>query len=369
MPSGWIARPGRRVSLPGAWVLLATATVLAEPAARQPVVEVLIAGVNAEVSALAEALNDPLGRLNVALHVRLRRGQGTALDPAEVANPSARATPAVARMWFDLTEPGQAALYITDGGWKRIYVRRVLLPHGLDEVAREELTYIARSSVETLLAGGQIGVTREEFQRQLPSATGLPPAEAATPVPSPHWGIAAGVSYETRGFAPASPVTHGPGVGVSGSSLAGVVGPVVIASAQWDWTRHVRTELVTARLDGGALRLGAGADWHLGRSFRVCGLVGGGVDLVHVDPGRAADGTVQPSAPFWATDPVLRGSLALGLDIGELTAWLTLGTDVAARSSRYVVLLDGARVDVLTPWRWRPWARVELWWEFWRSDR
>jgi hypothetical protein len=364
-------RPERRVILPCACLLVMTATAVAEPASSEPTVEVLIAGNDTEVAALADALGDPLGRLHVRLHVRLRRGQAPAVDPEEVASPTDRAAPAVARMWFDLTEPAQAALYITDGGWKRIYVRRIALPQRLDEVAREQLTYIARTSVETLLAGGQIGVTREEFQRQLPShATAAAQREAARPrAPGPRWHLGAGVLYEVQSYARAMPVTHGPGFDFSLLRSAPPLSPLFTTSAQLRWEEHVETEHVVARLDGAVLRLGVGAEVGLGHLLVLRGLVGGGVDLVHVRPARASDATVELSSPFWAVDPLARCSLGFGVRAGELLTWLSVGTDLAVRPSLYVVMRDGSPVNVLRPWPWRPWARLELAWDFWHSER
>jgi hypothetical protein len=361
-------RPGRRVILPCACLLVMAATALAEPDSSAPTVEVLIAGNDAEVAALADALGDPLGRLNVGLRVRLRKGQAPAVDPEEVASPSDRAAPAVARMWFDLTEPGQAALYITDGGWKRIYVRRIALPQGLDEVAREQLTYIARTSVETLLAGGQIGVTREEFQRQLPShATAA--AQAAPPrAPGPRWHLGAGALYEVQSYARGMPVTHGPGLDFSLRRSATPLGPLLMTSGQLRWEERVETEHVVARLDGAVLRLGVGAEVGLGHPLVLRAVCGGGVDLVHVRPAQASDTTVELSSPFWAIDPLARCSLGFGVRAGELLTWLSVGTDLAIRPSHYVVMRDGSPANVLRPWPWRPWARLELAWDFWHSE-
>jgi hypothetical protein len=357
--------------LPCACLLVLGRAALAQPNSNEPTVEVLIAGADAEVSALSDALGDPLGRLHVKLHVRLRKGQAPAVDPQEVASPSDRAAPAVARMWFDLTEPGQAALYITDGGWKRIYVRKIALPRGLDEVAREQLTYIARTSVETLLAGGQIGVTREEYERQLlPRAPPETHREAARPpTPAPRWHVGAGALYEIQSYARAMPVTHGPGVGFSLLRTATPLSPLLLASAQLRWDERVETDQVVARFGGGALRLGAGGEVRLGSPIFVRALVGGGVDLVHVSPARASDATVELSSPFWAIDPLARGSLGLGVHAGELVTWLSVGADLAIRPSRYVVMRDGSPVNALGPWPVRPWARLELDWDFWHSGR
>jgi hypothetical protein len=369
VPLGWMRRPGRRTMLPCACLLVVTATAMADPGSTGPRVEVLIAGSDAEVSALAEALDDPLRRLDVELSVRLRRGQTPAVNPEEVASPSRRAAPAVARMWFDLTEPGHAALYITDGGWQRIYVRRIALPAGLDEVAREQLTYIARTSVETLLAGGQIGVTREEFERQLPSHAEPKPEPKPEPPrpPAPEWRLGAAVLYAVEGYARTMPVTHGPGIdGWLVRSRSGL-SPFVSASAELRWRRHIEHETVVARLDGTAFRVGLGAELAVGGPLVLRGLLGGGMDVWHVKPEKGSDATVQISSPMWAVDPVLRGALGLGFRAGRLTTWLGTGADLGPRPSRYVLLRDGSPVDVLKPWPWRPWVGIELGWDFWRK--
>ena len=61
-------------------------------------------------------------------------------------------------------------------------MRNLELADGLDEVGREQLGHIVETSVEALVEGGQIGVTRVEAIEQLGVE---PPAPKPEPQPEP----------------------------------------------------------------------------------------------------------------------------------------------------------------------------------------
>jgi hypothetical protein len=363
---GWIERPRWLLALTCCCCCLLDSRALAQQRS-EPWVEVLIAGSDQEISLMAEALDDQLRRLEVRLRIRTRRGQTPKVKVEEVLRPSEQAAAAVARMWFDLTESGQAALYITDGEWKRVYVRRLPLPHGLDEVAREQLTYIARTSLETLLAGGEIGVTREEFTRQLPARVPPPKTKTKPPRPArePSWRPGVGAFYQAGYYADRVPVMHGPGLYAgllrSGSSLR----PRLTLSGELYLEQRAENADVMARLNGSRLHLDLGFELDLGHVLFFGVLLGGGADLIRVTPERARDQTVSLSSQFWSIDPLVGLSLGLGYELGRLKAGLAGGTELATRSSHYVLWRDGERLLIYSPNRVRPWARLELGWEFW----
>jgi hypothetical protein len=363
---GWTERPRWLLALTCACCLLLTGRMTAEPRRSESWVEVLIAGSNTEVGLMAEALDDQFRRLEVRVRIRTRKGQVPKVKVEEVLSPSERAAVAVARMWFDLTEPGQAALYITDGEWKRIYVRRLPLPQGLDEVAREQLTYIARTSVETLLAGGEIGVTREEFTRRLPVRA--PPPHARTqspePPPEPSWNPGIGVFYQVGSYADRVPIMHGPGWFASLLKSGSPLRPRFTLAGELYVEQRAETADVIARLNGTALSLTLGLELSMAHALVFRASLGTGVDFVRVTPQRASEATVSLSPPFWAIDPAGGVWAGLGYALGSLKVGLTGGADVATRSSHYVVWREGERLLIYSPNRVRPGARVELGWEF-----
>jgi hypothetical protein len=349
---------------PGAWLLLWCAGtslwLVACPAAAEPAVRVIVAGRARDVAALTEALREPLGRL----HVELATDRARRVDPQQIVEPDPQAEPAVARLWFDLSQPDEAVLYVTDPERTHVYVRRVPLPHGLDEVAREQLTYIARACVETLLAGGELGVTREEYARQVRRAPVRAPPAPPPPPPPSRSTLAVGLSgfYEAGAFASGLPVVHGPGLGFSLLRAGSRFRPLLLVTAQQRIPGTFEGSGARATFTTTALRLGVGGDFAVSRAVSFRGSIGGGVDLHHVTPDAGGDALALRPA-FWATDPLARFTLGLGLPVWGLRMWLLLGTDLATRDSRYVVLRGAATDPVLSPWRFRPWASLALEWD------
>ena len=87
-----------------------------------------------------------------------------------------------ARLFVDFTAPGHATLFLIDPRRGRIHVRRVMLDHGFDAVAREGMLFVIEQSIDAILEGREIGVTREEYQRSVVAPPAPPPAPT---VPSP----------------------------------------------------------------------------------------------------------------------------------------------------------------------------------------
>ena len=69
---------------------------------------------------------------------------------------------------------------MTDGARRRVFVRRIPLQHGFDAVARESVLFVVESSLEAMLAGQEIGVSREEYRREL-EATRVPAPAVVQP--------------------------------------------------------------------------------------------------------------------------------------------------------------------------------------------
>ena len=88
----------------------------------------------------------------------------------------------VARVFIDFTAPDHATLFLIDPRRGRIHVRRVTLDHGFDAVARESALFVIEESIDAILEGRDIGVSREEYQR---SVAPPPPAPSRRPAPPP----------------------------------------------------------------------------------------------------------------------------------------------------------------------------------------
>ena len=102
-------------------------------------------------------------------------------------------------------------MYLADGRWERVLVRRVPAPREFDEVEREQLAHIVESSVDALLSGATIGLTLREVSRSLrlpdygESTGGVPETDASgvrdTRRHALSWG--ATLRYEEQFWSPA----------------------------------------------------------------------------------------------------------------------------------------------------------------------
>lgn len=198
------------------WCLaLAGLVAITSPAAAVPTcpvqspsrAHVVVAGNDQAVEAVGDGLAQALGRIGVT--ARLTRVAH--IDPRDVAQPVPCEPGVVARLFVDLEPPSSMALYLADGGAKRVFVRRFVLDHGLDLVALESLELVAQSSVETLLAGKELGIEREEYGRSLPPRPPAEPRAVIAPAPKRATALRATGFYEITLLGP-DVIQHGPGL-------------------------------------------------------------------------------------------------------------------------------------------------------------
>ncbi len=128
-----------------------------------------------EVELLAPSIREMLVAKGLDV-VTTRKPIVTAQDVAAAIAPPNEAMPSLARVLLDFTVTGQATLFLIDPPRGRVYVRRMALPHGLDAVARASVRFVIEQSIDAILEGREIGVSRDEFQR---GVSGPPPPVAA----------------------------------------------------------------------------------------------------------------------------------------------------------------------------------------------
>lgn len=279
--------------------------------------------------------------------------------------------PAVARIWVD--RRGEVVfVYIVNGAWDRVLLRRVPLAGDIDEVAVEEVAHIVQSSVEALLAGVALGVTRPEFVREQRELEGSAEATAAAPAPSaadanghgPDAGVRVDIAlrYAPRYAGPDVGVRHGAGLMASLRLGGGVLRPVIALTADYLAPNDAEGAGIRVRSEGPAARLLLGAAWLALRDTEVLLLAGAGVDVDFAGATPAGNGGATAAADQTEWLPFATGALALR---HTLDGWLTLavGVDVNVDllDARYVVGADdGSVMIVANPWRVQPGAFVSV---------
>jgi hypothetical protein len=284
----------------------------------------------------------------------------TAQDVAAAIAPPNEAMLNLARVLLDFTVTGQATLFLVDPRRGRVYVRRMALPHGLDAVARASVRFVVEQSIDAILEGREIGVSRDEFQRGVPPPPPLPPSPdearspgAPAPVPSAapdptrsQLLVAAGyeaVAMRSGDFQHAAKVAIGARVArLVIAAAARLAAPITIVGG------GVHAQLSTA----GVSVAGAGRLLNRG-GFSVLAGLGAGLDFTRVAP-VVQTSDLQPATAFWALGPSMRPFVAIERFVGRISIAVAVGAEVHLLDERYTVRTSTETREVFVPGRVRP---------------
>ena len=284
------------------------------------------------------------------------------IDPLDIARlPIDRSsTGPVAHLWLDLTA-GQPTMYLLDARSGLVYLRPLAVQADPDPVELELIRFVVDSSVEAILKGQALGVSRDEFERSLAPAPAPPPPPPPPPAPEPEpepepettgrqpeWAIAVGYSGTMLST---DYLAHGPELGVERRWTHLWLGMTL--SQQFPQT--VNGADVGMRLLSSGIRISAAFPRAITSHLSASIGLGAGVDATRVTPnGNGA----QPA--FWATDPFVLAVATLEHSYGRVLVSVRVGVDFDLLAPQYVVdSSDGARV-LWTPSWWRPFAALRL---------
>jgi hypothetical protein len=295
--------------------------------------------------------------------VTARKSIITAEDVAAAIAPPSEGTPSLARVLLDFTVAGQATLFLIDPPRGRVYVRRMALGHGLDAVARASVRFVIEQSIDAILEGREIGVSRDEFQR---NGLGSPPGSRQAPqeAPSPVAPVPAARLAAARAATSAQLLlTAGYQLQVMGSgefqhagklAFAARFDRVVLAlSARIAAPMSIAGDGVSARLTtAGVSASGAGRFLDAG-GFSLLAGVGAGLDFTHVVP-SVIPPDLRPAAAFWALGPSLAPFAAVERFFGRIAVAVAAGAEIHLLDERYAVKTATDTRAVFVPARVRP---------------
>ena len=260
---------------------------------------------------------------------------------ATTASPDEAAS-IVARVFIDFTAPDHATLFLIDPRRGRIHVRRVMLDHGFDAVARESTLFVIEQSINAILEGREIGVSREEYQRSVAPPAPAPAAPSPPSVPAP------------PPSAPAPPTTSGTRLllaggydGVAlGSGAYQHAGKLVVAArlarVQISVAARVAAPVsiagdgVKADLWAGGVSLAGAARLLAWGQLSISAGLGGGLDFTRIAPTVTAP-DLQAAAAFWAPSPLLRTFVEIERLFGKISVSIALGAEALRCAERYTV--------------------------------
>jgi hypothetical protein len=331
-------------------------------------IDVVVDGSQEDVQALTDALRQPLQRLGLTVS-----SSGVGADDAG----SRFGAQPRARVWIDARSQDYIEIVVGIGSTDARRVRRSVPRTEPGPVVVDEVAYVVRATLESLLSKPQDSV--DASPGEVPEATRLPPAPAATmalptggdagsaienvpprggPIESDAFGFDAAAFATGRWFAKgASAVGSGASMDVSfwGRQL---FRPRLSVAASFDGTFESSGPVVNLRVSVWSVRLVPTLALLRWRSFRVDAGLGGGMDGFNASP-APSPGAPFPVASFnvaTVVDPVVSGQVVLWLSPSDSASVLVGGyVDYDVAPPRYVTV-DGAgqTTPTLEPWRWRP---------------
>lgn len=338
--------------------------LLAMPPSRGEV-KIVVAGSDHSFAAIAKSLTESLSFIAVAPQFE----RVASVDPRSVAENQPPAQTLLAHLWIDAATDREVTLYITDAATLRVFVRRITLDHGLDAVAVEGLAFVAQSSLEALLAGKLIGMTRDDYEHSLDAAA--PRTAAHAPVaekpalsppdlksttrplaPTSHWHPSAG--YELQGWNRAT-IRHEADLGIVHERWTLRLGMNLFAT----WPIQIHSGESGASLFSSGARLGVSRPLSPTSRLRLVPGLGFAVEVTRIRPELSA-ANAQPASTYFALDPTMRADLDIERSWGRWSLRGIVGADFAIRPVQYVITRQTATETVATPWRVRPFAGIAV---------
>jgi hypothetical protein len=325
-------------------------------------VKVVVAGDDRAWGVIAKSLTESLSLIAVTSQFN----RVASVDPRSVAESYPGVKPPLARLWIDAATDREVTLYITDAATLRVFVRRIALDHGLDTVAVEGLAFVAQSSLEALLAGKVIGLSRDDFEHSLAGVAprtvapgpvaGVPPpnltSAALVAAPSSNWNLGAG--YELQGW-DGETVRHEMALGLSHERWTLRFGMELFGT----WPIQFQHGGSGASLSSSGARLSVARPLSPTSHLRLVPGLGFAMELTRIRPELNGPGA-QPDSTYFAADPTMRAALGIEHSLGRWSLRGSVGADWAIRPVRYVVTGPSATTTVATPWRVRPFVGIAL---------
>jgi hypothetical protein len=303
-----------------------------------------------EVEQLRQVAAELLGRLSVSIRAdRVER-----IDAEELARSFPIRGEYLARVYIDLREPSRATLWFVDPAHDRVLLRQLdRVPSG-DELLREELGHILETSTEGLLSGAEIGLPRTSVLPQAKDGAPSPSKNASPPANDKPF-LQLALLYELQALSSEAPLTHGPEVSVYLAIPPGRGAFGVWVTGQYRFPIHVETGPVGARIEGGALRAMVTFDGWRPSPITLRGALGGGADVLFLNPESIGTSSVALADARLLTFPVVRAALGLEFRAGPMVSlWSRIAVDIDATGTRYVFEGREGEQLVLQPWLLRP---------------
>jgi hypothetical protein len=324
-------------------------------------VKVVVAGSDRSFAAITKSLTESLSFIAVTAQFE----RAASVDPRSVSAPRPPQPAFFAHLWIDAAADRDVTLYITDPVTERVFVRRMVLSHGLDKVAVEALAFVAQNSLEALLAGKVIGITRDDYEHSLQVAAPRPAQEPVLKQPTlrpndaglhevrpSNWQVWMG--YELQAW-DGSTMRHAATVGIGYERRKFRFAIDLFSTLPVSFHNGESG----AELFSNGARLGVSRPFALPHQLRLVPGLGFAMELTHIRP-ELSSPAASPAGASFALDPTIRAVVGIERSWGRWSLRGILGLDFVTRPVHYVITRQADTQVVRTPWRERPFGAISV---------
>jgi hypothetical protein len=332
-------------------ILSASRCAFAQDAMADDVVDVAIAGDDAEVARLVDALREPLQRLG--LTPRLSRPSAPPFSRAPDAGTAPRAI-----VWIDTRAADRVDVEIAAGQATAEHPAERSVPRtAAGPIVVEQVAYEVRATLESLLSAPAPAPTPPPAPAPAPPPVDRAPSTPPLPTRTEGFGADLAVFATARSIASSQPAVLGGGGAVDFAFWGRRTWrPHLWVAGSFDAAFTSTSPEVTLVTNTWTLRVTPSLDvLHAGPLWVDVG-AGAGLDFFHVVPSNAAAPSVAlaPAATF--AEPAIGGQILLGTRLGRaVSAVLAFDLDYDLQPHRFTAVdRFGTTSRVLDPWAARP---------------
>jgi hypothetical protein len=319
-------------------------------------VEVVATGEPGATEAVEALVRELLGRLPVAIEW----AYAPHIDLHEVLAHRTTDPGVVARVWVDFSDLEAASVIVVAAATDRFLVRWVPTERGNIEVEQEAVAQIIGFTVEAILEGAEIGVTRDVAARQI---LAQPMAHPEQPPPLQH---RVGASEELGAFVGLRAIGPGPAVGIDPGLLFALSGPrealvrpLLVAELQYEAPVDLEANDVAVRLEGVGGTLQGGIEARLASRLSLRATAGLGADAIHAQPQATTGSAFAARGPFWLGAAVATARVGIEVRVAaSVSLFASAGFDLDMSGVSFPVSANGSTEPNAVPWRAWPVASL-----------
>ncbi len=273
-------------------------------------------------------------------------------------------------VFVELTAPRAARLSFRGPQARRFLLRDLELRDGLDDFGLELIGQVVESSVAALLHSSA-GMSREQAMQTLADQSAPvdhmavrgdhAPVASSVSSREARFGAWVGLRYAAEWSGSSLGVAQGPGGEVGAEWRGPVLLRATFSAERW-FSQSLASPEVDASIQGWPLRLSADVGLPVGRWQSWLFALGGGFDVIRVEPQLGSQSSVALAPANTRLVPMLRAEVRYELGVGPWRLVLAGFTDVSLVDTHYDLDLGNSAEPLAVPSRLRPGVALIVAW-------